>query len=160
MEHSFAVLVRFNLDGKGIRQWSWTSRGSNEAFVALDRDGDGYITSGRELFGNITDQPVSEEPNGFAALALFDENKDGWINANDVNIWSKLLLWVDLNHDGISQRLELKPVKGSKVEGIGLDHKISKRSDRHGNNFRFKAPLEGQGLPPSVWDIFFRPGNS
>lgn len=59
--------VLFDIDGNGLpEQISWPLTGTELAFLALDRDGDGRITSGRELFGNFTVPSVS---NGFDALA-------------------------------------------------------------------------------------------
>lgn len=89
----------------------WTSQNSTNGWLALDRNGNGVIDSAKELFGNITDQPLSSDPNGFAALAVFDtapegSNGDGFIDAKDT-IWAKPRVWIDRNHDGISQKNEL-----------------------------------------------------
>ncbi|MDX2044285.1 MAG: hypothetical protein SF097_23960 [Acidobacteriota bacterium] len=151
--------VRFDLAGIGVRErWSWTERGSDEAFLALDRNGDGVINNGKELFGNFTDQPVTEEPNGFIALAMFDDNNDRWIDTGDA-IYSRLLLWVDSNHDGVSQRGELHSLEWEGVERIGLDYRISRRSDQHGNNFRYRAKVEGRDLGRWAWDVILLRGN-
>jgi hypothetical protein len=103
--------VLFDIANTGIpMQIAWTAN-SNNAFLVLDRDGSGTITSGAELFGNFTPQPSSPSPNGFLALAVYDDpmnggNGDGIIDARD-EIFSKLRLWVDVNHDGVCQPGEL-----------------------------------------------------
>ena len=146
--------VRFDLEALGTRkQWSWTERRSDDAFLALDRDGDGRITNGKELFGNFTDQPTTEEPNGFVALAVFDDNNDRWIDKDDA-VYRRLLLWVDSNHDGASQRSELHSLDWGGVDGIGLDYRVSKRSDQYGNNFKYRAPVRGRDLGRWAWDVF------
>jgi hypothetical protein len=100
--------IRFDFFGNEKRiQIAWTAPGSTNGWLALDRNGDGNINSGKDLFGNVTAQPPSDNPNGFLALAVFDlqengGNGDGMIDSQDA-IWPKLLVWIDSNHDGISQ---------------------------------------------------------
>jgi hypothetical protein len=154
--------VVFDISGTGHPvRIGWTKRGADEAFLALDRDHDGKITSGVELFGTVT--PLGDGSiagNGFNALAQSDENHDGVIDEHDA-IWSQLLLWRDWNHDAISQPSELTPVAASSWRGIALEYHWTGRRDSWGNSFGYESRVwiaNGNRITPRpVYDIFFAP---
>ena len=158
--------VHFDIDADGIPElMSWTAEDEDDAFLALDRNANGLIDDGSELFGNATLLANgSRAANGYLALADFDDpanggNGDGQISAADV-IYLGLVLWTDSNHNGISETGELAPLADAGVTRINLDYTRSNRADRHGNEFRFRGtawrlgPWGGERAIPT-WDVFF-----
>ncbi len=146
-------------------QMAWTAAGSTNAFLALPKDG--KITSGKELFGNFTPQPQSAHPNGFLALAVYDlpengGNGDGDIDEKD-EIFPSLRLWIDANHDGISQPEELHTLPELGVFSISLHYAESRRKDQYGNLFRYWSRInlidpseESSEAAPIAYDVVFR----
>jgi hypothetical protein len=134
--------VSFDLDSDGLaEQIAWTDGVSRDAFLTLDRNGNGLVDNGMELFGNFTPQPASAEKNGYLALGVFDQtaaggNADGRLTAKDA-IWPSLRLWVDHSHDGVSQSGELHALAALEVSAIGLSYRESRRRDRNGNELRY-----------------------
>jgi hypothetical protein len=154
------VVFDFYGNGKPI-QIAWTAEGSTNGWLALDRNGDGKIDSGLDLFGNITAQPPSSGPNGFLALAVFDlpengGNGDGVIDIDDA-VWPKLLVWIDTNHDGVSEPEELHHLDDIGVHSISLAYVKTPFKDEYGNQFRYKGKLDpdrGDDVGRIIYDVF------
>jgi len=68
--------VKFTF-GANLVQTSWTDPDYSNAWLALDRNGNGVIDDAGELFGDLTPQPPSPNPNGYKALAVFDDPRNG-----------------------------------------------------------------------------------
>jgi hypothetical protein len=137
---------------------------TDDAWLCLDRNGNGIIDNGTELFGSYTpqpDPPQGSEPNGFLALAVFDAlenggNGNGTIDRED-SIYERLLLWRDLNHNGLSEPDELIGLNSSGIVEISFDYKLSRKVDTYGNQFRYRAKLkikELTNIDKWAWDVF------
>jgi len=147
---SAAAGVQFDFYGSGTPiQIAWTDGSSTNAFLALPGP-DGKVSSGQQLFGNVTPQPECSDPNGFLSLAQYDSNNDGVIDAKDP-IFSQLRLWQDTNHDGVSQAWELHTLSELGVVSISLNYEIKKRTDQYGNQFRHRARVSDAAGKQSKW---------
>ncbi len=134
--------------GKPLQHITWTNSQYRNGWLVLDRDGNGRIDDMSEMFGNATPQPPSSEPNGFAALSVFDEprnggNGNGMIDPGDA-VYSSLRLWVDRNHNGISEPEELFTLPAVGLFAMDLRYWPDKKTDEYGNAFNLRS---------RVWDL-------
>lgn len=163
---SAAEGVRFDIDADGtLDQVAWTQADSDDAFLAMDRNGNGRIDDGRELFGSYTPAvPGSKStcPNGFEALEFLEHAaygsslRDGVINNIDAP-FARLLLWTDRNHNGISEPDELVAATNAGLIAIDTRYKESRKRDRHGNEFRQRAKATWiDGSEFYIYDVWLR----
>lgn len=138
---------------------AWTEAGSDDAWLALDRNGDGVINDFSELFGNTTPQArvIGGTPaNGFLALAAFDIDENSLIDEADP-VFDELRLWQDKNHDGESQPEELHTLRALGVAALSVVFTENRQADAHGNLFRYSAsvyPALGSTVGPTAWDVW------
>lgn len=149
--------VFFDMNADGVpERTAWTRADSDDAFLVMDRNGNGVIDNGSELFGNRTPAFPGRDittVNGFEALRFLQDDLDRKVSAAD-RAFGGLLLWHDRNHNGMSEPDELTPLFETVAE-ISTDYKERKRVDRFGNLFRQQGRLTwadgGEGIVYDVW---------
>jgi hypothetical protein len=153
--------VMFDLRDEGQpRRVAWTRVGAENAFLALDVNGNGTIDHGGELFGNFTRLRSGERAaNGFEALRELDDDGDGDIDTRDTG-WARLLLWIDRDHDGRSSADELISISKSNVTALSIDYEVVSRSDRWRNYLQYMAQfwmIRGETERRRIYyDVFLR----
>ena len=127
--------IQFDLNNNGFCETvGWV--GADDGLLALDRNGDGAITGGFELFGNNTLLGNgSRAANGFLALAELDSNKDGFIDVGD-DVFSQLRVWRDASQNGESDAGELLTLEEAGVSRLNLGYSTSTTKDVYANEFR------------------------
>lgn len=162
--------VAFDIDADGHPNWTnWTAAGTDDAFLAMDRNGNGRIDDASELFGNHTPVYFSgasgTAQNGFDVLAFFESpanapfRGDNVITAADSG-FARLLLWTDSNHNGASESYELRPAAAAGLRLIQTQYRESKRRDEHGNLLRLTSKsdfeINGERVQVKLVDVWFQ----
>ena len=122
----------FDHDANGFaEQTAWA--GADDGLLVMDRNGDGTIDNGKEVFGNETIlSNGSKASNGFEALKELDDNKDNKIDIND-SAFSKLRIWKDTNSDGISTQDELHTMDELGIKSLNTTYTVTNITDPSGN---------------------------
>ena len=115
----------FDLDCDGEKE-EIATLGSGSGYLALDLNGDGVINDGSELFG-------TQSGNGFADLAKYDSDGDGWIDEDD-DIWSKLIIWTkDENGNDKHYSLSEAGVGAICLQNSRTEFSVNSMKDNHTN---------------------------
>jgi hypothetical protein len=146
--------VKFDMfgDGKAINT-GWVSSG--DGLLVLDRNHDGTINSGSELFGSSTILSNGEKaPDGYAALRELDSNADGVISSQDA-IYADLRVWVDSNSDGVSSAGELRTLDSLGIATINLNAAVGTNTD-NGNILGLTSSYQTtDGTTHAAADVWF-----
>jgi hypothetical protein len=153
----------FDLSADGVVQhYSWPVWGKatgGVVFLAFDRNGNGAIDDIEELFGNNTTGPDGKKSaNGFDALAKYDANLDGQIDAKDV-IYTQLVVWADRNSNGKTDAQELQSLGAAGIARIDLHYQgVTQRLDSYGNESQQRSQVtRAGGGTASIFDVWLTP---
>ena len=145
--HILAHSVQFDIDGDGhVDRTAWTSGG--DGFLAVDRDGDGAISSVHELFGGLG------RGDAFARLAEFDSDGDGALTAADAD-FARLLVWRDADADAVSDAGELVALADAGVSRIELGYRTVDEQ-LNGNLVGEVSSAVVDGSARLLADVYFR----
>ena len=159
VEYAADATHGFSVNGATSLVTDWPS--AKTPWLALDRDGNGGIDDGRELFGSMSPlRGGGAATNGFIALRELDQNGDGKITADDPG-FARLLVWSDVNSDRVSTANELNAAGARELVAIELGYTVERRCDTRGNceleraSFRYRDG-RGQELTGAVVDVHLR----
>ncbi|MCC6746928.1 MAG: hypothetical protein IT371_04670 [Deltaproteobacteria bacterium] len=152
--------VRFDLEGLGAQRTAWIK--GDDALLVMDRNGNGRIDGGAELFGSGTLVHGVPAADGFQALAVLDlpahgGNGNGLVEAGDL-LFSELALWSDRNGDGQAQPGELRGLETAGVRALEIaPQSRAHRFDAHGNDLGLAARFHfADGRSAVLVDVMFR----
>jgi len=155
--------VWFDINAHGTpERVAWTKAGSDVGFLVLDRNGNGIIDDGSELFGTATvRRDGTRAANGFDALLDLDGGagiSDGKISGTDA-VYRQLRVWVDTNHNGFSEPDELFTLESLGITTIYTSYTRVNRTDVHGNVYAYEGTAlirnrHGVDAPRTIFDVF------
>lgn len=117
----------FDLDADGVKD-EISMLGKGSGYLALDKNNDGVINDGSELFGTASGD-------GFADLAKYDDDGDGWIDEDD-EIWSKLKIWSkDENGNDVLYGLADKGVGAICLQKVGTQFSLNSQETNATNGY-------------------------
>jgi len=146
--------VQFDLFNSGNKvNTGWVASG--EGLLVMDRNQDGVINNGSELFGSATLLPDGQQAaNGFAALSAMDTNGDAVISSADKN-WSALGVWVDSNSDGVSQPGEVKSLDSLGITQLNLNAQSTRTQDAGNIVGLVSSYVTNDGATHEMADVWF-----
>jgi hypothetical protein len=154
--------VSFDVNADGFADYvQWVRPRGDEAFLALDRNRNGVVDDGSELFGVGT--PLIEggtAANGFVGLAQYDQpllggNDDGVISRADA-IWPELALWLDSNADAVAAREEMRRPESFGFTSFGTIPRVRRYIDAAGNSLPYWAwASAGRRARAVMVDVYF-----
>lgn len=148
--------IKFDYEGDSNPiNTGWASK--NSGFLVIDKNNDGIVNSGQELFGDHTRLPNGViASDGVMALTALDSNYDGLIDDRD-SVWSELKIWQDLNSNGISEGNELQSLIDIGLKNINLSFTKDSIIDEHGNIHEFNSTVVWEdGRTTDITDVLFR----
>ncbi|MCU1733595.1 MULTISPECIES: calcium-binding protein [unclassified Pseudomonas] len=152
--------IYFDHDGTGFaEQTGWV--GADDGVLVWDRNGNGRIDDGSELFGNHTVLANGQKAaNGFAALAQLDSNQDGKVDSSD-GAFAQLRIWKDSDSNARLGEGELLTLDQANVASIGTAYINQTQVDVHGNEIRQAGSYtNSQGAVHDVKDVWFSVDNA
>jgi hypothetical protein len=146
--------VTFDLFATGSKvNTGWVS--NSDGLLVLDRNHDGTIADGSELFGSSTSlADGSKAADGYQALRELDSNSDGVIDRNDAS-FADLKIWVDANSDGVTEGGELKSLADLQITSINANAAVDLSKD-NGNLIGLTSTYQtADGANHAAADVWF-----
>ncbi|OGT88663.1 MAG: hypothetical protein A2286_02755 [Gammaproteobacteria bacterium RIFOXYA12_FULL_61_12] len=149
--------IAFDVNADGIiNRTGWAS--PEDGLLVRDISGDGVINDGSELFGSGTsDGQGGRTSDGFEALSLLDDNRDGAIDSNDA-AWGELRVWRDLDTDGFTDDGELAGLESLGIQSLNLTFTTSDATENGNLHGLVGSYATRDGQSHEMTDVFFATG--